>query len=164
MDYTSCDHYAQGLPVYRSGWFFAFVILDLCSGWIFCRLVQHGLRNASRTAPPLADPLPVREAMENFDARRLRSNGCLTAAGPTLLAAFVACDGGVPGVGPNGSEPFRRGDGPNRRSPSRCRGDNQERRHRCNAHDRNRRRGALSGVRPASGALRDSSGKTRVRR
>ncbi len=34
----------------------------------------------------------------------------------------------------------------------------------ANAHDRNRRRGALSGVRPASGALRDSSGKTRVRR
>jgi hypothetical protein len=28
-----------------------FRILDLCSEWIFCRLVQHGLRNASRTAP-----------------------------------------------------------------------------------------------------------------
>ena len=36
----------------------------------------------------------VREAIENFDARRLHSSGCLTAADPTPLADFVGCDGG----------------------------------------------------------------------
>jgi hypothetical protein len=59
-------------------------------------------------------------------------------------------------MGPNGSEPFRRGDGPSRRSPSRCRGDNQECRHGCNAHDRNRRRGPYqaSGLRPGRFEIR----------
>src|ERR1700723_974468 len=81
-----------------------------------------------------------------------------------LLSAFVSSDGNVPGSGPNQSEPFRHRDGPSRRSPSRGRGDHQERRHRCNPDHRNRRRRGISRVLSAARILRHSSGKTGVRR
>ncbi len=56
----------------------------------------HGL-------PDIRVVFRVQEAIENSDMRRLHSNGC-PAANPALLVASMACDRGIPGVGPNGSE------------------------------------------------------------
>jgi hypothetical protein len=47
----------------------AFVGPGLCSGWIFCRLVQHGLRNANRSTLWVTPPNTMTARLEASTAQ-----------------------------------------------------------------------------------------------
>jgi hypothetical protein len=73
---------AQGLPVYRSGWFFAFVILDLCSGWIFAdwfNMVSETQAEQPHPITPLNTMTPRLEREFRYDIQRQTHNSGVTA-------------------------------------------------------------------------------------
>jgi hypothetical protein len=73
---------AQGLPVYRSGWFFAFVILDLCSGWIFAdwfNMVSETQAEQPHWITPLNTMTPRLEQEFRYDIQWQAHNSRVTA-------------------------------------------------------------------------------------